>query len=104
MEKVFISFPMHGKSFKEALAIRDSMIDYLKPDQVPVDNLIEKPEDSERLYCLGEAIKKLGECDMALFHPEWQKCNGCCVEMLVAKRYGIPTKVLNKDVFNKFNS
>ena len=43
----------------------------------------------ERLYYLGEAIKKLGECDACYFTKGWQSYRGCKAEYEICKLYGI---------------
>lgn len=55
-----------------------------------VDNFVERPvNNTQRLYCLGEAIKKIGECDACFFVKGWEKYNGCMVERAVCQLYGI---------------
>ena len=90
MRKVFLSVPMSGKTEAE---IRKE-IDYLKSfadskTDLCVDNFIDAPWYGSQLYCLGEAIKKLGYCDVIFMHPDWKSAKGCRVEEFVAREYGI---------------
>ena len=63
--KVFISVGMRGRDDEEikndiSRATKDILNRW--SDAEVVDNFVERPEDvSERLYCLGEAIKILGD-------------------------------------------
>lgn len=95
--KVFISIPFKGRT-DEAIKhdihqLKNQFAEfYLKKNLCKikfVDNFIEKPADSERLYCLGEAIKKLGDCDIVIFGKDFHKADGCMIEYEVAWRYGI---------------
>ena len=39
---------------------------------------------------IGEAIKRMSDCDIVLFHPDWRFAKGCEVEHLMCEIYGIP--------------
>ena len=89
-KRVFLSFPMRGYTGNEIIEMKKEMIPCLKQSEIPIDNYIEQPSwCKERLWCLGEAIKKLGECDAAIFHYKWKEARGCIVERTVAEQYGI---------------
>ena len=90
MRSVFLSVPMNGKTDDEIKDELDYLKTHLRPEDVAVDNFIEKPANSERLYCLAEAIKKIGECDAIILHPNWRSSKGCRIEYRVAIEYGIP--------------
>lgn len=60
----------------------------------------EKPENGPRLYCLGEAIKKLSECDACYFLEDWEQYKGCRVEMDVCVLYDIPVIFQENDTPN----
>lgn len=47
------------------------------------------PDNAGRLWYLGEAIKKLGDCDACYFVKGWQKHKGCKAEYEICKLYGI---------------
>lgn len=91
--KVFISVGMKDRSDEDIKEdIERATKDILKrwPDAEIVDNFVEKPEGvTERLYCLGESIKKLGECDMCYFVKNWGQYHGCYVEWEVCCQYNI---------------
>lgn len=96
--KVFISVGMSGRSREEIEAdikraegwLFDNIFNYER-DVVVVTNLnCEPPANAyHRLYCLGEAIKKLGTCDICYFAKGWRNYKGCRIEMEICKEYGI---------------
>lgn len=44
----------------------------------------------EPVWYLHKALEKLADCDIALFHSDWEKANGCVIEHAVCTRYNIP--------------
>lgn len=93
MKKVFISVGMRGRTDEDVMAdIKRAKLNIsnMFDDVKIIDNWdCECPDEAVRLYCLGEAIKKLGDCDICYFVKGWQKHKGCIVEMEVCKLYGI---------------
>lgn len=94
--KVFISVGMRGRNKDDVEKdIRRLKKEYLKKFSLDsdiefIDNWnCEGPEDAGRLWYLGEAIKKLGDCDVCCFVNDWQKYKGCRVEYDVCRIYGI---------------
>lgn len=99
MKRVFLSYPMNGKTVEEMRKMEDELCvkanEILHENFIPVSNRhCTAPEGSSRLYYLGEAIKKLDECDAIIFHDDWVNVKGCMVENLAAKLYGI--RILNE--------
>lgn len=96
MKKVFISVGMSGRSESDVVRdinrLRAEAMNEFEGEYIEfVDNwLCERPDGAERLYCLGEAIKKLGECDACYFDEDFSKYKGCRVELAVCNAYGIP--------------
>lgn len=92
--KVFISFPMNGKSYDELVRERNSIInrckEYLSDDVYYIDTIVKDP-DGEPLYYLGKAIEALSEADLAVFANGWEKARGCNIEYECATEYGTPT-------------
>lgn len=99
-ERIFISVGMTGRNGvdvlndlyraekKIELLFKVHNLDF--GDIELVDNFYcEKPENAERLYCLGEAIKKLGDCDACYFVKGWRKYRGCRIERKICKLYNI---------------
>ena len=92
-KKVFISVGMNGRY--ECDVAKDICRAYedihkMFGDCYIVDNwCCEGPEYAGRLWYLGEAIKKLGDCDICYFVKGWQNHKGCRAEMEVCKLYGI---------------
>lgn len=60
-------------------------IDNLYSDGTPMKGILHEP-----VWYLHKALEKLADCDMALFHSDWEKANGCVIEHAVCTRYGIP--------------
>ena len=107
MKRVFLSLPMHGRKDDEVL---DELLDMQKHLEENVfkdeefyithNMLSEKELDfydlvdnvkHKRLLYLGAAITKLSQCDYALFAPGWKGANGCQIEYMVCKAYGVKT-------------
>jgi hypothetical protein len=94
MKKVFISVGMRGRE-DEAVRkdIRRAMlktIGKIGPNVRFVHNYdCVGPDDAGRTWYLGEAIKKLGDCDVCYFVKGWQNHKGCIAEMEICKLYGI---------------
>lgn len=57
------------------------------------------PADSKnsRANQIGEAIKRMSDCDLVLFHPNWKFAKGCEVEHLMCEIYKIPYVNLERD-------
>ena len=95
VKKIFVSVGMRGREDVEVLkdlnrAIRILSSVYPKQSFTVVDNWATKgPEDAGRLWYLGEAIKRLGDCEACFFVKGWENYKGCRIEMEVCKQYGI---------------
>lgn len=94
MKKVFISVGISGRNTEnvlEDIARANYNIGKRYGEDVEIVHNFDciSPIGSGRLYCLGEAIKKLGDCDACYFVDGWDKHKGCLVEFLVCKLYGI---------------
>jgi len=111
--RVFCSLPMSGKSDSQITKAIQSMHAWFfltqtvdngrcyRTDEIawvsnvdfnPVHPLIpvKVPTNKTRVYCLGEALKKLATCDIVLFSPEWMNATGCRMEMDICRAYHIP--------------
>ena len=91
---VFISQPMRGKTDDEIMAARGKAIDEvtaLYADKGPVEILDSwfSDFDGNAVQFLGRSISLLGEADLAVFLPGWNKARGCRIEELVANTYDI---------------
>ena len=93
MMKVFISQPMKGKTDEQILTERNgaiSKIERVYPDsQIEVIDSFFADYDGNAVQFLGKSILKLGEADLIVFLPGWDKARGCLVEEEVAKLYEI---------------
>ena len=99
MKKLFISVPMKGRTEEAIKASMEKMHKIAEatvgePLEV-IDSYIEDnpPKDcKEAVWYLGESIKMLARADyMACISTAVVMYDGCRVEDMVAKRYGIPT-------------
>lgn len=102
--KFYISMPMTGRTEQ---AIHEDMQRYFEHAKRMVDpaGLQEDIEliDSclpvevfnlhDRMWCIGESIKRMSEADWIFFVNDWQKANGCRVEHSAAQVYS-PEKIL----------
>lgn len=95
--KVFISFPMNGKSYNDLVIERNSIInickEYFSDDVHYIDTIMKNPGDNP-LYCLGKAIEALSEADVAVFAHGWDKARGCKIEFDCAEKYNIPIFII----------
>lgn len=92
--KVFISQPMVDKTNEEIQLERDMAIEHLKKEFTEPMEIIDSffkdvPHDAKPLWYLGEAIKLLGNADIAYFCKDWEQYRGCTIEHECAVRYGI---------------
>ena len=88
--KIFLSYPMRGYSKEEQEKFKSELIAMFEDTSniTFVDNSdCEAPENAPGLYCLGEAIKKLGKCDAIALHYKWVQAAGCKAERYVALVY-----------------
>lgn len=106
MKKIFLSLPMHDRKSEDIKFTIEKMKNVIKAmypdDQIEfVDNfnceydkIKSVSETEKRLYYLGEAVKKIGECDSFAFIRVNNGLyeyfgTGCWIERDVANRYGI---------------
>ena len=92
--KVFISVGMHHRPWDEIqkdieMATLDLIRKYGEDVEIIHNGDCPKPAVHDRLYYLGEAIKKLGRCDACYFVDGWQHYKGCIIEKTVCDIYGI---------------
>lgn len=95
MKRVFVSVGMSGREAYDIGNDIERAKTTIKHNATGKVHIIDnydcvKPDTlTTRLYCLGEAVKKLGDCDACFFVKGWENYNGCKVEMEVCKTYGI---------------
>ena len=98
--KVFISFPMNGKSYDELVKERDSIINqcktYFSEDTYYIDTIFDDPDFdcNDPLYYLGKSITAMAEADIVVFARNWQIARGCTIEYDCAKKYNVPILIL----------
>lgn len=101
--RIFISVGMHNREYEDVRREIERLTAYLAFNY---DNPIEivhnldcvAPEGADRLWYLGEAIKKLGTCDVAYFIKGWDKYRGCRIEKAVCDEYKITSFEASFDV------
>lgn len=104
MRKLFVSLPMHGFSDKE---IRFRMIRLREKAEEACDESFELIDTfmkdfkatgkHPRLDYLGDSIRLMRDADFIYFANNWSGANGCRIEMEIAKTYGIPYGIEDKD-------
>jgi len=91
--RVFISQPMSGKTTDEIKEEREEIINELTNKGFTVaDSIISAtPPDScnAGLYCLGESLKIMSDCDYVYFMEGWKNARGCKIEHDCAEKYKI---------------
>ena len=94
MKKLFISQPMRDKTNDEIERERKEArikAEVTIGEVEILDSFFkDAPHDAKPLWYLGEAIKLLGEADIAYFCKDWEYHRGCVIEHECAVRYGIP--------------
>ena len=99
--KVFFSQPMHGLTYEEIERERNYMLsefrDYIInelgfDDDVVIQDVnnnfdFKGPNGGGRLWYLGRSIQAIDAADYIVFHRDYGKANGCCVEHAVAYQY-----------------
>ena len=94
--KVFISFPMNGKSYDELVKERNSIINqcklYFSEDTYYIDTVFDDPDYdfNDPLYYLGKSITAMAEADIVVFARGWENARGCLIEYDCARKYGVP--------------
>ena len=89
--KIFISQPMAGKSEREILDKRSTVIETLKntyPDCEIIDSFIHD-NFSKGIQFIGKSITQMSDADLVVFLDGWDKARGCKIEEMIAKGYGI---------------
>lgn len=117
-KKVFLSLPMSGRTdveidnnIREMVEMFDNVIikKFNRMDSDPehyefVHNFTKDFDEkaakrkNPNIYYLGEAIKKMADCDYVLFHKRSIEARGCRIEMEVAKEYDIPRIHIISDI------
>ena len=103
--KVFLSLPIHGlsdKAIEEEMRKMEKAVSKLYHSNIidfvtNIDFTPEKEVQHMRPYCLGEAIKKMADCNLVVFHPDYRQANGCYIEYEVCDRYHINAYVLSEE-------
>lgn len=89
--KIMISQPMRGRSNKEILEERQSVIDYLQTRGHEVINTVFDIDDISEyvsLRYLSKSIEAMSQVEAVIFMPGWENARGCRIEHQAAKEYG----------------
>lgn len=105
---VFLSLPINGytdKELSEELAkMRKAVRSLYSTKSIIFSTNVyftpDKDTKHDRSYCLGEAIKKMADCDLVVFHPDWANANDCSIAYRVCNVYDIRYHVLNEEDIN----
>ena len=94
IKTIFISLGLSGRSDEDITndlnRSRENIYELFGSNITIIDNHdCVGPTDANKLWYLGEAIKKLGKCDACYFTKGWKNHNGCLIEMEVCKLYNI---------------
>lgn len=98
---VFFSQPMHGLTDEEIISERNLMTDEFRNflcyelgfdndvEIIDVNYIFNDPgsEDAGRLWYLGRSIQTMDKADYIVFHKDYAKAKGCCVEHAVGYNY-----------------
>lgn len=92
--KVFLSHVMSGIPVSDVMKIRKKAKEYLEEKYGDVEiidnyNHSDAPENAGRLWHLGRSIQQMEKADAVYFCSGFELANGCCVEMLICKLYGL---------------
>lgn len=97
--KIFISTGFSGRERTEVLKRIEVLKQLAHKHFITEDSAIEwvhnyfyeAREDIKypRMDCLGEAIKKLSDCDVIVLDADYNNYNGCCIEKQIANIYGL---------------
>lgn len=93
MKKIFLSLGFNGKPetiIMDEINRAKQEISSKFPDEEQIEFVHNyEYEGSNRVECLGEAIKKMATCDFVYFINEWYEHKGCLIEMQVCNLYQI---------------
>lgn len=111
--KIFLSLGFRDKIDYDIICeitdMKDKIIASAKwcnidPDDICfVHNFLYEPKETVRrpsVECLGEAIKKMADCDLVVFSIDWRSYRGCRIEHGIAHSYHIPTDNIDSFVQN----
>ena len=92
--KVFISQPMAGLTDEEIKERRSDCVNticrmYPKPHTIKFLDSFFENYNGNAVQFLGKSIMLLGEADLAVFLPGWDKARGCRAEEFIAHTYEI---------------
>lgn len=96
--KAMISQPMSGRSEKEILETRNSLVKVLESKGYEVINTLFDycEEDCKNqgisqvpLYYLSKSLESMSHCDAVIFALGWKGARGCYIEHSAALAYGL---------------
>lgn len=91
--RIFLSLGFSGRSedaIMEEIDKAKEIISKINPEEELEFIHNYEYKGSNRIECLGEAIKKMSTCDIVYFIGHWYKHNGCLIEETVCELYNIP--------------
>lgn len=99
--KIFLSFPMKGKTYEQIIQDREEAVKRLSNLWVDTDieilnTVFRDITDHKPLWYLGKSIQALSEANVAVFCGNWEDARGCRIEYLCANNYKIPILLLDE--------
>lgn len=99
--KIFLSFPMKGKTYEQILQERENTIKRLSKLWIDTDieilnTVFSDISEHKPLWYLGKSIQALSEADVAVFCGNWEEARGCRIEYICANNYKIPALLLDE--------
>lgn len=96
--KIFISTPFAEKTECQIMAsittARHIIWERFGEEVECIDNYSYEQQTFNGIDCMLNAISQISECDAVAFTYDWEKSEGCKIEMAVAKKYGYPVILL----------
>lgn len=90
--KVFISQPMRYLTLsdieKEQNLVLNSLEKYFNDIEL-IQQFFDKDLNYSPITCLAESLKLMESADIIVFHGDWNRARGCCIEHSVAMKYGL---------------
>ena len=98
MKKIFLSLGFSGRPEeiirKEIEGAKELIKSYYHDEKLEFIHNYDYTGDNS-VECLGEAIKKISECDKVYFINNWYDYNGCIIEKKVCEIYYIPNATIS---------
>ncbi|MDR0934104.1 MAG: DUF4406 domain-containing protein [Burkholderiaceae bacterium] len=104
-QKALITQPMAGKTGLQIRSERQRVTDILtrKGYEVLDHRLPDMPESGKTLDYVGQSLMLMSHADILVLMPGWESAKGCWLEYQAAKRYEIPTYLLEGEELTRIS-